>query len=156
METFKLNNLSELRAIDASGFDKNGIQFAFILTTRRLYIWIHNVGGLDNDSDIIVPFYNPAVGRWIETKTIPVTHSHGWSGIDKTGSKLSDLSERSASDIDRGTLDAERLPEEVVIVSDRTPFNILAVSAICFTKFFNNIYAHCNGRNWDKTSFRFC
>ena len=121
-----VSNKAQLRqvSVDDIGTDI----FAYVLNVRLPFVWINNIGGMDNDYDIIIPSSNPPVGRWAALKTIPISHEHSWGQIDKQDSALSDLSERSATDLDRGTLDSERLAEDVVRVSNRPGLTVLAIS----------------------------
>jgi hypothetical protein len=118
------STLNELRLTSVSGLDN--LTTAYVGTLRSLFIWVNNEGGTDDNQTVITPSNNPPSGRWIcpQAPIIP-NQTTPWNLVDKTGSKLSDLSIRSATDLDSGTIHYLRLPDGVPYFNPAPPLMIL-------------------------------
>jgi hypothetical protein len=106
------SNLSQLRQIPSSGLAN--LTEAYVGVLRSKFIWINNEAGQDDGQTVILPDDLPTSGRWINPQSplIP-NQTFPWSGVAKAGSKLSDLDNRSASDLDSGTMHPLRLPQGI-------------------------------------------
>jgi hypothetical protein len=118
------SNLSQLRQIPSSGLAN--LTEAYVGVLRSKFIWIDNEAGQDDGQTVILPDDLPASGRWINPQSplIP-NQTLPWSGVVKTGSKLSDLDNRSASDLNSGTIHPLRLPQGIPYFNAPAPKMIL-------------------------------
>ena len=123
------NTTSQLRQFDVTTITPGEATFAFILASQLMYVWVNNVGGQDDGVNILTPVSKPAIGRWVSVKTPPIQHDHEWDEVSKDGSTLSDLDTRSATDLNTGTIETDRLPTDAVTLADSPdPLTVLAIA----------------------------
>lgn len=109
MADFYYPTTSDLRAVASSSIIN--LTEAYVGNKRFKFIWINNESGQDDDESIIIPNDNPPSGRWINAKSPALRFPEQlWATLNKTGSSLADLINRSASDLNSGTLSYLRLP----------------------------------------------
>ena len=122
------SNLDALRQVSSA--DIFNLTEAYVGTLRRKFIWINNEGGQDDNNTVIIPSDNPPSGRWIcpQSPMLP-GQTLPWNQLDKTGSQLNDLTSRSATDLDSGTIHYLRLPAGVPYFDPKTPDLILTTDS---------------------------
>ena len=118
------SNLTELREVSVIAL--SNLTEAYVGVLRCKFIWITNEGGQDDNKTVIIPNSNPASGRWICPQAPSVPNQE----VNKTNSSLEDLVTRSASHLNSGTLQSQRLPAGVPFISPMIPGRVLVTDGL--------------------------
>ena len=121
-------NQDALRNISIS--DLPNLTEAYVGVLRSTFTWVNNEAGNDDNLIVIIPSSNPPSGRWICTNAPPVPNQvTPWNQINKDSSSLADLTTRSASDLNAGTISSLRLPANLPNISPVLPNLILTTDS---------------------------
>ena len=124
MANYSCANLSQLRQIPSGSL--SNLDKAYVGSLRSIFIWVNNEAAQDDNQTVIIPDNQPPSGRWICPRTASIPNQTVlWDNVDKTGSSLDDLDERSASSLNDGTLFKRRLPSGVPYFDTPSPSLIL-------------------------------